>query len=293
MAVVAPIRISKVVAVPREYRKLILNCDPSKDVEKDWAITNSIDGGVLTPPPQLPAAIDLRRDWWTVGNQGLTGSCVGWALADGVIRWHFVERKGALAPDQRLSTRYLWMAAKETDEFSDRPTTFIERSGTSLKAALDIARKYGVVLDEVLPFGSSALYTGAANDPNPEKTFYVQAAVRRIAMYINLAAEPSAPPTEQLDNWRRWLSSPEGGPLAMRLNLDDSWYSAETRAGSLNTYGQRLVGGGHAVVMVGYRDDGTFILRNSWGTGWGDRGFGYASGDYLRAAVTESYGIIT
>jgi C1A family cysteine protease len=40
--------------------------------------------------------------------------------------------------------------------------------------------------------------------------------------------------------------------------------------------------GGHAVLAVGY-DDATarFIIRNSWGTSWGDGGYGYMPYAYL------------
>ena len=49
--------------------------------------------------------------------------------------------------------------------------------------------------------------------------------------------------------------------------------------------------GGHAVTVVGYTSD-RFIIRNSWGTGWGDDGFGYASEAYINAAFfPESYGV--
>ena len=53
-----------------------------------------------------------------------------------------------------------------------------------------------------------------------------------------------------------------------------------------------LVRGGHAVTAVGYRTDGRIIIRNSWGTAWGDKGFGYASETYINAAFfNESYGV--
>jgi len=52
------------------------------------------------------------------------------------------------------------------------------------------------------------------------------------------------------------------------------------------------VRGGHAVALVGYRADGRFIVRNSWGTSWGDHGFAYPSETYINAAFyTESYGV--
>jgi Papain family cysteine protease len=43
-----------------------------------------------------------------------------------------------------------------------RPTTFIEPEGTSLKAALDVARKYGAVRERDLPFSVARLYKGDA-----------------------------------------------------------------------------------------------------------------------------------
>jgi C1A family cysteine protease len=37
---------------------------------------------------------------------------------------------------------------------------------------------------------------------------------------------------------------------------------------------------------------GRFIVRNSWGTGWGDDGFGYVTPAYIAAGFfDESYGI--
>ena len=39
--------------------------------------------------------------------------------------------------------------------------------------------------------------------------------------------------------------------------------------------------GGHAVAAVGYDDAAQcFIIRNSWGAGWGDRGYCYMPYQY-------------
>jgi C1A family cysteine protease len=60
----------------------------------------------------------------------------------------------------------------------------------------------------------------------------------------------------------------------------------------LGRYRPSSIEGGHAVCVVGYRADGRFIIRNSWGRGWGDGGFAYATDAWVRAAfLAESYGI--
>jgi C1A family cysteine protease len=40
--------------------------------------------------------------------------------------------------------------------------------------------------------------------------------------------------------------------------------------------------GGHALLLIGYHDESkTFKFQNSWGTTWGDKGFGYIPYDYV------------
>ena len=152
----------------RRQPKRILNCEPSPEREDDWRIDTAEDAGVLDAAPRVPPEADLRQSWWRIQDQGSTGSC-GWAAADGVLRWHFVKT-GRIATNELLSPRFQWIAAKETDAFNTRPTTFVEAEGTSLKAALDVSRKFGAVKDSVLPFESGRPYQGNA------KTFYAIAA---------------------------------------------------------------------------------------------------------------------
>jgi len=263
--------------MPKKKKKKIeriLNCIESPDTQNDWKIENAAAAGLLALPAQPPKSKDLRKIWWEIGDQGETGSCVGWATADSILRWHFVK-VGKLEKDELLSPRFIWMAAKETDEFDKRPTTFIEDAGTSLKAALDIARNFGAVREKDLPFQPGALYRGDTT------TFYVRAARYRIAMYINLGTD--------LDEWRTWLA--EKGPILIRLEVDDTWDKAEENIGKLDLYKKETARRGHAAALVGYTPN-TFIVRNSWGTSWGDQGFGYASLAYAQEAFTEAYGVI-
>ena len=47
--------------------------------------------------------------------------------------------------------------------------------------------------------------------------------------------------------------------------------------------------GGHAVVCVGFDDNKQqFIMRNSWGTAWGDHGHFYLPYSYLSSSTVTS-----
>ena len=261
------------VAAPPRRLKRILNVEPSRQTKEDWTFEVAAEADMVDAAPALPASKDMRTDWWKIADQGTTGSCVGWATADSVLRWHFVKA-ARLKRDELLSPRFVWMASKETDPFVTRPTAFIETEGTSLKTALDVARKFGVVRDSVLPFSTGKLYPGRAN------TFYAVAAQLKIFSYFNLGTN--------LSNWRTWLATK--GPILTRLDVDDTWEDAAATRGILDDYKRETQHGGHAVAVVGYRP-GRFIIRNSWGTRWGDNGFAYASLAYAQEAFTEAYGV--
>ncbi|HKX25279.1 MAG TPA: C1 family peptidase [Actinomycetota bacterium] len=251
----------------------ILNCIPSRETQKDWRFRAAAEAGVVDAAAAIPSTRNLREDWWRIGDQGSTGSCVGWATADSVLRWHLVK-VGRIGKEDRLSVRFQWMASKETDQFRTRPTAFIETEGTSLKSALDVARKFGAVRDTVLAFGSGKLYQDEGD------TFYSLASALKIGGYFNLGRD--------LDDWRTWLATK--GPIITRLDVDRTWYEATDNAGKLDAYRPETARGGHAVALVGYTTN-RFVVRNSWGTDWGDDGFAYASHPYALAAFTEAYGV--
>jgi Papain family cysteine protease len=260
-------------------QKRVLNVERSRKTETDWRFEHAAEAGLVAPPRAVPTAKDLREAWWGVGDQKATGSCVGWASADGVLRWHFVKAN-RLQRTERVSPRFMWMASKETDEFITAPTTFIEEAGTTIKTALDVARKFGVVRERMLPFESGKLYGGDL------PTFYATAAQLRINAYFNLSLDKG----HVLRDWRRWLAT--NGPILVRLDVDDNWMNATRATANLDEYLPPPPDEprGHAVAIVGYTPD-RFIVRNSWGTTWGDRGFAYASERYAQAAFDEAYGV--
>lgn len=254
----------------------ICNLIPSRNTETDWQFEAAIESAVVTAVAAPPASVDLRAAWWNVGDQEDTGSCVGWASTDGVMRYHLVKA-GKLGQKDRVSPRCTWMASKETDNLVTRPETFIEEAGTTLKAAMDICRKFGVVPETMLPFHiATKMYTG------DEDVFFATAAHRRASAYFNM--------NKNFSQWRTWLAS--HGPIMVGLSVDATWDNATATHGLLDTFQPSTVRGGHAVCLVGYTKAGRFIVRNSWGTVWGDKGFGYASQAYIAGAFfNESYGV--
>jgi hypothetical protein len=160
--------------------KFILNVRvKSREKEKDWTFAHALSIHAVRAG-RVPELVDLRvgRPWWRIQHQGDTGACIGFSLADGVLPYHLVKAKW-IRPGDRLSPRFIWMAVKETDNYTEYPTTFIEAEGTEVKQALRVVRKYGCVLEKDLPMsGKLSSLT--------MKEFYSKAAKLRIASYHNL-----------------------------------------------------------------------------------------------------------
>ena len=251
----------------------ILNCVPSVETENDWTFEDAVHADLVSPTARIPPSVDLRDDWWNIRNQESTGACVGFATADGILRFLYVK-SNLIQKTDHPSPRFIWMANKETDEITSYPTTFIETAGTQTKLALRVARNYGCVLEQDLPMEGSL-------SPLKAAVFYTKAAKLRISSYHNLG-------TDQ-DSWRRWIALQ--GPILTRLGVDRTWDLASQTNGHLATYQPDTVRGGHAVCLVGYTDE-YFIVRNSWGEDWGENGFAYAHNDYAKEAFTEAYGAV-
>jgi Papain family cysteine protease len=245
----------------------------SKETGNDYGVAEAHLGDA-----QLPESVDLRRPWHPISDQGETASCVGWAIADSVLRWQLVEA-GRLAPDAKLSPRHVWMAAKETDKRTAYPSTFLEEDGTSLKAGLDVVRKFGVALESELPWDGS-LATALPND------FNKSAKRRRIMAYFNLGDDTVPDRASRFPEWRKWLH--QTGPVLILIAQDQHFLTA---TGELTEFDAATIQGSHAAALVGYGPD-HFLLRSSWGTDWGEQGYVRMSLAYTALAVIESYGVM-
>jgi hypothetical protein len=244
--------------------------------EDDYALDQAREEGYLDDRP-YPAELDLREEWHDVADQGRTTSCVGWAVADSVLRWQLVK-SGRLRPDERLSARYVWMASKELDARITYPSTFLEEDGTSLKAALDVVRRFGIPLERELPWSGSL----AHGDP---EAFNASAASRKLVRYFNLG-DDTMDRRECFAGWRHWMH--QRGPLPVLLAVDSHLAHPGTL---LSGFDAEPATSSHAAALFGYGPD-HFLLRCSWGTAWGEDGYVKMDLDYAAAAVIESYGVV-
>jgi hypothetical protein len=245
----------------------------SKETGSDYGVAEAHLGDA-----PLPDAVDLRRPWHTICDQGETASCVGWTVADSVLRWHLVK-EGRLDPAEKLSARFVWMSAKETDQRDAYPSTFLERDGTSLKAGLDVVRKWGAVLESELPWDGPLAVL-------PPEDFLRSARRRRIMAYFNLGDDSAEDRSAHFPEWRRWLH--QSGPVAVLVREDSNF---QTTTGELDAFDSESAKGSHAAALFGYGPD-HFLLRSSWGTDWGDQGYVRMSVEYATAAIIESYGVM-
>ena len=174
--------------------KRVYNCIESDDQHRDWSLQKAKALGLSAREKVVPASKDLREPWWNVGDQADTGSCVGWALADSVLRYHFVKA-GKLRKHEHISVRYIWMAAKEMDHKCEYPTTFLDDAGTSAKTALQLVRKIGALKSSVLPFDGGLVRVR-------EHHFLAIASRLRVRAFINLCGTQSG----KLDRFKEWLA---------------------------------------------------------------------------------------
>ena len=257
---------------------------PSPARHEDY-VPELADEREILDPKEPPVRLDLRAPWYRVGDQGETGSCMGWALADSVL-WRQLVNVGRIAEEDRLSPRFIWMAAKEmrakktliTGAPEWHPTTFLEQGVSDAKSALAVARTFGAALEQDLPFHGH-LYPGDVD------RFYDRAGRQKIDAYYRLDPE-GAPIGLTAGLWRRWIH--QHGPVLLVVQVDRAFVDGPPVLDAFDAASADYM---HAVAITGY-EPGAFYLRCSWGEGWGQAGYAIATEAYLEGAMRESYGVV-
>lgn len=204
-------------------------------------------------PPMLglPAHIDLRPHCPAVYDQGELGSCTANAIG---AAFEFDQIKEGLP--------HIWVPSRLFIYYNERKIEgdVGQDNGAQIRDGIKSVVSQGCCSEDLWPYD----ITKFANAP--PKGCYDNAR-------LNLVTSYQAVP-QRLQQMKGCLAS--GYPIVFGFTCYESFESEEVaKTGILNMplHSEQTVGG-HAVLCVGY-DDPTqrFIVRNSWGAGWGQAGY--------------------
>ncbi len=206
-------------------------------------------GAIYKIPAKLPATVDLRSQCAPVEDQGNLGSCTANALAGAL---EFLERKDNVQFAD-LSRLFIYYNERVIEN------TVGSDSGAMLRDGIKTLAKQGVCTEALWPYVISKFTA------KPTASCYKDGANHQITSYQRLMT---------VDEMRSCLA--DGYPFVFGFTVYESFESATVaRTGTMNMpkSGEKVLGG-HAVMAVGYNDQQKrFIIRNSWGTGWGKQGY--------------------
>jgi C1A family cysteine protease len=208
----------------------------------------------------LPSKVDMRPKCSPVENQGNLGSCTANALAGAV---EFLELKDNL-PLVTVSRLFIYYNERVIEG------TVNQDSGAFIRDGVKSLAKQGVCPEEEWP------YKIASFKDKPTAKCYSDAKKHQITSYHRI---------NTVDEMKTCLA--DGFPFVFGFTVYSAFESAAVaRSGVLNMPGpDETVIGGHAVMAVGYDDSQSrFIVRNSWDTDWGMKGYFTMPYDYLDPA---------
>lgn len=239
--------------------------------------------GIAKPPKALPASVDLRKWFSLIEDQGPLGSCTAHA---GVGLVEYFEKR-AFGKHLDASRLFLYKVTRNLLHWTGD-------TGAFLRSTMGALVLFGVPPEEYWQ------YKTADFDKEPSSFCYAFGQNYQAISYYRL----DPPGTDNKALLSRIKTNIAAGLPSM---FGFTVYSSYTQAGTSGkipypTKGEKIVGG-HAIVAAGYDDKmkiknsasgaaetvGALLIRNSWGTGWGDQGYGWLPYDYVLTGLAEDW----
>ena len=219
------------------------------------------ESGIETLPPK----VDLRPWMTKVEDQSQTNSCSANATA-GAYEYLMKRHLGDAGYDVSRMFMYFNGRSDAADEIADE--------GAALGDVIAGLQQAGACSERTWPFDVKRVNEQPNDNAFEEAAQFLVEDVQQI-------------PTE-LDAWKSALAL--GSPIIFGLKLFGS-FDKHRKPGLVpaptKTETGRESHGGHAMLCVGYSDaDNVFIVRNSWGESWGDKGYCYIPYAYV---MSEDY----
>ncbi len=208
---------------------------------------------------KLPSSKNLRSGCPPVYDQGQLGSCTANAIA------------AAIQFDQKKQKTRIFMPSRLFIYYNERVMegTVDSDSGAQIRDGIKTIASQGACPEPKWPYKIEKF----ADKPGP--ACYRDARKTRAVAYQRLVST-------NLNQLKGCIAS--GYPFVFGFTVYDGFESEKVaKKGEVNLPGPKeKVQGGHAVLAVGY-DDSThrFLVRNSWGKDWGQKGYFTIPYEYL------------
>lgn len=263
---------------------------PEQAKVKPLLATVHADGAAKAAPLTLVASADLRAWCSPIENQLNLGSCTAHA---GIGMVEYYERR-AFGKHVDASRLFLYKATRDLMKATGD-------TGAFLRTTMQALVLFGVPPEDYCP------YVVANFDNEPSAFLYSFGQNYQTLNYYRLDPSGTTKPN-LLTAIKTNLAA--GLPSLFGFTVYSSYTQASVANKGAIPYpvaGDKIVGG-HAIMAVGYNDSlvikntspgavattGALLIRNSWGTGWGDGGYGWLPYAYvLNGLATDWWSLIS
>ncbi len=227
------------------------------DDEHTDNIEDAVNFGSTFGSGNLPASVDLRKNFPPIGDQGQYGTCVAWAVGYNHRSYLQAKRNGYTNysdASKIFSPKDLFWAIDNSKKGEDC-------NGTNFQAAYDILLSRGIATLSTVPYQN----LGTCSQ-RPDGSWTSEAAGNKIENYREIAKDKNT--------IKDYLAA--GRAVVFGAKLGDEFMNYSSGIFDYQSYGYTGQHAYHAMILAGYDDNkgsnGAFLIVNSWGTNWGDNG---------------------
>ena len=243
-----------------EQARVIVTIDQTPETELGDVPEDPFDYGAIDldyfDTTRIPRSVDLSGSFPVPGNQGSQGSCTAWATGYALKSYQErVEEGWAFSPSTTFSPAWIYNQVKVPGPCSG-PDPY--DCGSRIPDALDLIVSKGAATLSTMPYDDQDYRTRPSFAAEREAARFKGLSKRRVGSVQHMKGALA----------NRY-------PIVIGMPVYGSFFSL-SGSGSVYNNLRGSPSAGHAVTLVGYDDSrfgGAFKVINSWGTGWGDRGY--------------------